>query len=90
MQSKNGPTDKTKITKSDAESILRSNGMQVNDYARYVDGRGMIRFVPRKNGEFGVKNAGWREVSRAEAERIQRANAEIGRGYLKPRMKKYF
>jgi hypothetical protein len=90
VQSKKGLTEKTRITKSDAESILRSNGMQVNEYARYVDGRGMIRFVTRKVGEFGVKNAGWREVSRGEAERIQRANAELGRNYMKPKMKKYF
>ena len=82
--------EKTKITKSEAESILRSNGMQVNEFSRYVDSRGMIRFVTRKVGEFGVKNAGWREVSRTEAEHIQRANAELGRGYLKPKMKKYF
>lgn len=84
------PAENTRITKSQAEAMLRSAGMQVNDYARYVDGRGMIRFVTRKVGEFGVKNAGWREVSRSEAERIQRANAELGRGYMKPKMKKYF
>lgn len=90
MISKKNSTEKTRLTKSDAEAMLRSAGMQVNEYARYVDGRGMIRFVTRKVGEFGVKNAGWREVSRSEAERIQRANAEIGRGYMKPKMKKYF
>jgi hypothetical protein len=82
--------EKTKITKSEAESILRSSGMQVNEFARYVDGRGMIRFVTRKVGEFGIKNAGWREVSRSEAEQIQHANAELKRNYLKPKMKKYF
>ncbi len=83
-------TKKTTLTKWEAESVLRSAGMQVNEFARYVDGRGMIRFVTRKVGEFGVKNAGWREVSRTEAERIQHANAELGRNYLKPRMRKYF
>ncbi|MFH0970107.1 MAG: hypothetical protein V1776_01455 [Candidatus Diapherotrites archaeon] len=82
--------ENTQLTRDDATSILRSAGMQVNDYARYVDSRGMIRFVTRKAGEFGVKNAGWREVSRAEAERIQRANAELRRNYLKPKMRKYF
>lgn len=83
-------TNITRITKSEAGAVLRAAGMSVNEFARYVDRRGMIRFVERKAGEFGVKNAGWREVSRAEAERIQRANAEIGRGYMKPKMRKYF
>jgi hypothetical protein len=82
--------EKTRLSKSEAEALLRSAGMQVNEYARYVDGRGMIRFVTRKVGEFGVKNAGWREVSRKEAESIQRANAAMGREYMKPKMKKYF
>ncbi len=81
-------SNKTSIT--EAEAVLRSAGMQVSEYARYVDRRGMVRFVVRKAGEFGVKNAGWREISRSEAERIQHANAEMGRGYMKPKMKKYF
>ncbi len=83
-------SDKTRLTKSDAESVLRAAGMQVNDFARYVDTRGMVRLVARKTGEFGVKNAGWREVSRREADEIQRANAALNRGFLKPKGKKYF
>ena len=74
----------------DAMIILRSAGLIVPDIARYVDGRGMLRMVPRKTGDWSVRHNGWREVSRAEAESIQRANAEIGRGYMKPKMKKYF
>ena len=81
---------KIRVTKSEAERILRANGMQVGEYARYVDARGMVRFVPRKTGEFGVTYHGWREVSKGEAERIGRANQELKKGYLKPRAKKYF
>lgn len=81
---------KTLPSSIDATQILKNAGLAVSEYARYVDTRGMVRFVPRKTGDFGVKNAGWREVSRAEAERIQRATAELGRGYMKPKMKKYF
>ncbi len=81
---------KTPLQSNDATQILKNSGFVVSDFARYVDRRGMIRFVARKTGTFGVENHGWREVSRAEAERIQHANSEMKRGYMKPKMKKYF
>lgn len=75
---------------NDATKILKDSGFVVPEFARYVDKYGMIRFVKREVGEKSVRFHGWREVSRAEAERIQHANAELGREYMKPRAKKYF
>ena len=71
-------------------SILQSAGFTVPEFARYVDRRGMVRFVKRSVGEKSVAAHGWREISRAEAERIHRANMELKKEYLKPRMKKYY
>ncbi|MDP2666477.1 MAG: hypothetical protein Q8P05_03185 [Candidatus Diapherotrites archaeon] len=81
---------KQKYKYTEATRVLTQAGMSVGEYARYVDTRGMIRFVPRKVGEWSVRNHGWREVSRTEAERIQRANAGLNRQYMKPRQRKYF
>lgn len=75
---------------SDATKILKSSGFQVPEFARFVDKYGMIRFVKREIGEKSVRFHGWREVSRTEAEQIQRANSELKRAYMKPKMKKYF
>ncbi len=72
------------------KDILQSAGFSVPEFARYVDKRGMVRFVARKVGEKSVASHGWREISRTEAERIHRANMELKKEYLKPRMKKYF
>ncbi len=70
--------------------ILESAGFTIPEFARYVDKRGMVRFVKRSVGEKSVASHGWREISRAEADRIHRANMELKKEYLKPRMKKYF
>jgi hypothetical protein len=75
---------------NDATRILKDSGFQVPEFARYVDKYGMIRFVKREIGEKSVKFHGWREVSRTEAEKITRANNELKREYLKPKMKKYY
>ena len=74
----------------DSTKILKDSGFQVPEFARFVDKYGMIRFVKREIGEKSVRFHGWREVSRAEAEQIQHANAELGREYMKPKMKKYY
>lgn len=74
----------------DSTKILKDSGFQVPEFARFVDKYGMIRFVKREIGEKSVRFHGWREVSRAEAESIQRANSQLGREYLKPKMKKYY
>ena len=76
--------------KGDSTRILKDAGFVIPEFARYVDKYGMIRFVKREIGEKSVRFHGWREVSRAEAEKIQRANAELRREYLKPKMKKYY
>ena len=81
---------KKPVEKMDSTRILKDAGMQVPEFARYVDGRGMVRFVARKTGDWSVKHNGWREISRDEADSIQRASAELGRGYMKPKRKKYF
>lgn len=70
--------------------ILQKAGFTVPEFARYVDKRGMVRFVKRSVGEKSVAAHGWREISRTEADRITRANQELKKEYLKPRMKKYY
>lgn len=89
-QPKNNSLAPKKENTNDTTQILKDSGFQVSEFARYVDKYGMIRFVKREVGEKSVRYHGWREVSRAEAERIQHANAELNRKYLKPKMKKYF
>ncbi len=79
-----------RTTGMDAARILKDSGFQVPEFARFVDKYGMIRFVKREIGEKSVRFHGWREVSRVEAERIQRANNELKRDYMKPKMKKYY
>ena len=74
----------------DSTLILKNAGFDVPEFARYVDKYGMVRFVKREIGEKSVRYHGWREISREEAEKIQRANNELKREYMKPRNKKYF
>lgn len=84
------PKTTKKMDSVDVTRILQSGGMIVPEFARFVDRYGMIRFVKRESGLKAVERYGWREVSRGEAERIQRENTALKRNYLKPKARKFY